>query len=406
MFFAVVAVSMSGLYSGCHIKSVGPDNNAALVDTDGDGIPNVNDPDIDNDGKLNSADDDVDGDGVLNTADSDIDGDGVSNIDDNDIDGDGIANTDDNDIDGDGVVNAADTDIDGDGIANIDDNDIDGDGIANTSDSDIDGDGVANAIDSDLDGDGVVNTADADIDGDGIANTNDADIDNDGIANATDSTPGGTGADVDGTEGVVNTGSGTDSDTGAVNTGSDTDSGETDGDVYVEGIGVVAEDTVGFIVQVKPGQGVGTVSTEEVVNLQDVRDVLRDNEIDLATVGISNMAIVAGSSPFVLANSATKVVVKVSYIDEQGNKILALESAEHTGLAGPVLTVADLSKGVNLNEEIFGTATGYASFVSLVKDESKSSITTIIDVSFLDAPQGGGDIPLDFIFRATGKKPF
>ncbi|MBI2340409.1 MAG: thrombospondin type 3 repeat-containing protein [Deltaproteobacteria bacterium] len=90
---------------------------ATLDDTDGDGIPNVNDncstvenpdqTDSDNDGAGDPCDSDADGDGV---PDSDIDGDGIPDNNDTDDDGDGIADNLDPDADGNGI-NDADEDI-------------------------------------------------------------------------------------------------------------------------------------------------------------------------------------------------------------------------------------------------------------------------------------------------------
>lgn len=90
-------------------------------DTDGDGIPNTNDPDIDGDGILNGVDPDIDGDTIININDPDMDGDGITNDQDGDMDGDGIRNGADDDIDGDGVANDTDTDDDGDGTSDGDD---------------------------------------------------------------------------------------------------------------------------------------------------------------------------------------------------------------------------------------------------------------------------------------------
>lgn len=42
-----------------------------LIDTDGDGIPNNEDPDIDGDGIVNGLDEDIDGDGAANLSDGD-----------------------------------------------------------------------------------------------------------------------------------------------------------------------------------------------------------------------------------------------------------------------------------------------------------------------------------------------
>jgi len=92
-----------------------------LLDTDGDGLPDVTDPDDDNDG-VNDAEDvfpldpteavDTDGDGIGNNADTDDDNDGVLDVNDAfpfDL-------TESVDTDGDGLGNNADTDDDNDGI--------------------------------------------------------------------------------------------------------------------------------------------------------------------------------------------------------------------------------------------------------------------------------------------------
>lgn len=46
-------------------------NVVAPIDTDGDGVPNNEDPDIDNDGLVNANDNDIDGDGIANFDDGD-----------------------------------------------------------------------------------------------------------------------------------------------------------------------------------------------------------------------------------------------------------------------------------------------------------------------------------------------
>ena len=169
------------------------DSSCMPTDTDGDGIPDVNDDDIDGDGTLNAQDafpynetetTDADSDGVGDNADTDDDNDGLSDI----LE---IAN-------GLNPLNSADAtlDSDGDGIS-------DGDEInAGTDKSnpnspvlggnlDTDGDGIVNGIDNDIDGDGVSNNLDVfplnanesvDSDGDGIGDNADLDDDNDGIS--------------------------------------------------------------------------------------------------------------------------------------------------------------------------------------------------------------------------------
>lgn len=104
------------------------DNEAAAPanDSDGDGLPDVTDPDDDNDGvdDINDAfpldpteTTDTDGDGLGNNADTDDDGDGVSDS----VDAFPLDPTESIDTDGDGIGNNTDTDDDGDGVPDGDD---------------------------------------------------------------------------------------------------------------------------------------------------------------------------------------------------------------------------------------------------------------------------------------------
>lgn len=89
-----------------------------------------------------------------------------------DTDGDGIPNIDEGtgDADGDTIPNYLDTDSDGDGILDIDEGtgDPDNDGVPNYLDSDSDGDGIPDLTEGaeDTDGDGIPNCLDGDSDGD------------------------------------------------------------------------------------------------------------------------------------------------------------------------------------------------------------------------------------------------
>jgi len=108
-------------------------------DDDHDGIPNRDDPDMNGDGI-------VDNSRVILSPKIDTDGDGISDINDPDIDGDGINNSNDPDVNGDGVMDnffgiPPNGDIDNDGVPNINDSDMDGDGINNGNDPDIDNNG-------------------------------------------------------------------------------------------------------------------------------------------------------------------------------------------------------------------------------------------------------------------------
>jgi len=107
-----------------------------VIDTDGDGTPDCEDP------------------CPLDVA-NDADGDGLCESDDNCA---AVPNPNQSDLDGDGEGDACDPDIDGDGVPNADDNCVfDG----NASQRDTDGDGAGDACDTDLDGDGVLDANDA-----------------------------------------------------------------------------------------------------------------------------------------------------------------------------------------------------------------------------------------------------
>ena len=187
-----------------------------LSDFDGDGIPDIDDPDDDNDGIADEVDAfpfnsgeafDTDGDSIGNNADTDDDGDGVLDAEDAfpldasesiDTDGDSIGNNADTDDDNDGVLDAEDAfpldptqsvaDSDTDGLADDVDNCP---AIANADQADFDEDGVGDACDDDDDNDGVSDSADVfpldasesiDTDGDGLGNNADTDDDGDGYS--------------------------------------------------------------------------------------------------------------------------------------------------------------------------------------------------------------------------------
>ncbi len=147
-----------------------------LLDTDGDGIPDVDDDDDDGDSwsdidELNCDSDgllassmpaDADGDGVCDVRDSDKDGDGWSNIDEEACGSDPVVASDvPADADDDGTCDAFDEDADGDSFADGVENQCGSDPLDATSiPADMDGDGTCDALDDDKDGDGVANDDD------------------------------------------------------------------------------------------------------------------------------------------------------------------------------------------------------------------------------------------------------
>lgn len=196
----------------------GGDSGPPPIDTDNDGIADINDPDDDNDGTPDTADAfpldptetaDFDGDGIGDNADTDDDNDGVDDTADafpfdpdesEDSDADGVGDNGDAfpndpnetaDFDQDGVGDNADTDDDNDGVDDAMDAfpfdasesvDTDGDRIGNNADTDDDNDTVADSMDafpldpsesSDNDADGIGDNADDDDDNDSVADADD-----------------------------------------------------------------------------------------------------------------------------------------------------------------------------------------------------------------------------------------
>jgi hypothetical protein len=387
------------------------DNTQQLTDTDKDGTPDVNDNDIDGDGADNWNDSDIDGDGKTNTTDTDIDGDGIINVDDNDIDGDGIDNTLDTDLDNDGKTNTSDSDVDGDGTDNIDDNDIDGDGVKNDADTDIDGDGVVNNNDSDIDNDGITNNNDNDIDGDGIENKTDSDIDNDGTSNTSDTTPGGTtdaGNGTNGTQGTVN--QGTDQNNGTVNTGTDTNNGTTDNDVIdqSEGLMITAQEDVEFSVNLKPVTTGGSVEQTELVDLNEIRTTISDNDISLQSFQIVDMSLKASdaSQPAISALGNIPFVLKLYYQvpNNPSTRMLAMQTPDQSSKVYQPLTTNMLASGLHLNKQLFGVQPGFDSYVALIRDESVDNIEVVTEIQFLQAHTQSGTIDLNFSIETEGKK--
>jgi len=175
------------------------------IDSDMDGVCDVNDDDIDGDGVSNDNDAfplsacasvDTDGDGKPDSIVADCSTNLVEDVDDDDdgfrddVDAFPQDNTEWYDTDSDGIGNNADLNDDGDAWTdqeeeNCGSNPLDVDSVP----ADYDGDMVCDKLDTDDDGDGVVDTLDAfpydateyaDNDGDGLGDFSDNDDDNDG----------------------------------------------------------------------------------------------------------------------------------------------------------------------------------------------------------------------------------
>ncbi|WNC71018.1 OmpA family protein [Thalassotalea psychrophila] len=203
--------------NGTDSNNDGIDDNATVVDTDLDGVPDLHDLDSDNDSLFditeagiadtdNNALIDVetalveepidsDEDGIADFRDIDSDNDGVNDINTStsvalDVDNNGIIdNTIDNDADG--IDDAQDNLPNQHGTSFVE-NDQDNDGIPDSEEGivDTDQDGTPNYLDEDSDNDGIPDSEEGsvDTDEDGIPDYLDEDSDNDGIPDADEGT--------------------------------------------------------------------------------------------------------------------------------------------------------------------------------------------------------------------------
>ena len=189
----------AGLVSGTYSDTI-----ILELDSDGDGIPDIIDPDDDND-DVNDDEDafpldptewiDTDGDGTGNNADDDDDNDGVPDV--NDVFP--LDATESVDTDGDGVGNNVDTDDDNDGVNDDEDTfpldpaetvDTDEDGIGNNADTDDDNDGMPDTWETE-NGLNPLDATDAtlDSDGDGLTNLQEYQRDTDPNVSDTETFP-------------------------------------------------------------------------------------------------------------------------------------------------------------------------------------------------------------------------
>ena len=177
--------------------------NSNQLNTDGDSMGDICDPDDDNDGVLDGVDNcplisnasqtDTDGDDLGDACDSDDDNDGVPDVSDNCP---LIANASQLNTDGDSMGDACDPDDDNDGVLDgVDNCPL----IANASQTDTDGDSMGDVCDPDDDNDGVLdgvdncpliaNASQLNTDGDSMGDACDPDDDNDGTPDVSDCAP-------------------------------------------------------------------------------------------------------------------------------------------------------------------------------------------------------------------------
>ena len=176
-----------------------------LLDSDADGVANINDLDDDNDGisDVLEGNMDTDNDGLINSLDTDSDADGINDSVEGvtDTDTDGTPDYIDTDSDADGIGDASEgvVDSDTDGVADYRDTDSDADGIPDVVEgvTDSDTDSVPDYRDLDSDGDGILDSVEGsiDTDNDGASDYMDVDSDADGLP---DSVEGAGDADSDG----------------------------------------------------------------------------------------------------------------------------------------------------------------------------------------------------------------
>ena len=312
------ATATTKLLDGTIVTQTSPAR--TMVDSDGDGVFNVNDALPDNKDEVA----DSDGDGIGDIADPDDDNDGILDIDE------GLPS----------ILTANDTDGDGfdDGVDNCPNN---FNPAQTNSDTDTDGD----ACDLDDDGDGVDDVDDAfpvdgsksvDTDSDGIDDSVDIDDDNDGVVDIDD-----TGLGLDGSTSCSLL---VDCDGDGVLDGAD--AGRTDPDVAINfapitnnDAVIVNEDAAVFLIDVTAND------IDDIVNLSAVGP----NDTSLGAVAISGNSI--EYTPVTNANGTDTFSYTVTdgNFSSQGQVTVTIEAVNDTPIASNDSASVNKGQSVNIN---------------------------------------------------------
>jgi hypothetical protein len=231
-------------------------------------------------------------------------------------------------------------------------------------------------------------------------------MDNDGTANDDDTTPaGGANDSSGGTGGTQNQGS--DQNTGDTNQGSDTNSGPAGQSDYGTGIVVIAEENGDFILEITAGNR-NVFVTSEIIDLNDVREKIRENDIDINNFVITDFSITPkqSSMEFISANESVRYVMRVSFqeVGKSNTREQALTTPPGPPSPFPIEQIGNVEDGLYLNSQLFAVQPGFGEFTDMVKDESKEKVEIVVEIEFLDPLEKAGTLELEFHVEGSGKK--
>ncbi len=219
-----------------------------------------------------------------------------------------------------------------------------------------------------------------------------------------DGTESGTGDDQTSSDDGTESGTGDDqtsSDDGTESgTGDDQTSSDDGSD---EGIVTNASDTVEFTFQINSTTAGEVIVVEESVDLQDIRDEIRDNNISLSSFEIIDMILrPKNAEDFIQSNSSASFVFSADW-DNNGTKERVVETDTPSSLAGDPLTFSELGSTVNLTSGLYVSSPGFSNFRSEIKDETSATTTITSKLELLDDIDSPSDLTIQVIIKITGK---
>ncbi|MFW5960149.1 MAG: hypothetical protein ACOCSE_03395 [Chitinivibrionales bacterium] len=219
-----------------------------------------------------------------------------------------------------------------------------------------------------------------------------------------DGTESGTGDDQTSSDDGTESGTGDDQTSSDDGTESGTGDDQTSSDDETdEGIVTNASDTVEFTFQINSTTAGEVIVVEESVDLQDIRDEIRDNNISLSSFEIIDMILrPKNAEDFIQSNSSASFVFRADW-DNNGTKEGVVETNTPSSLAGDPPTFSELGSTLNLNNGLYVSSPGFSNFRSEIKDETSGATTITSKLELLEDIDSPSDLTIQVIIKITGK---
>ena len=143
----------------------------------------------------------------------------------------------------------------------------------------------------------------------------------------------------------------------------------------------------------------------EVFDLLDIRQKLRDNEMDSSTVSITNLSASFDNSTlaFLTSNSGKAYVFQV-FTRDPATTALAKLTLESSSSPSAILTFDPANPPMELNNQLFGNAAGFSDLVRAIQGTS-ASIQAKAEMTLVPGPLADtGTVDVNLVITVSGKK--